>query len=155
MVASDCTRCAGAGRSPATPQQLRRGEDGGCFAAALKAVRDWGGVLEHPAGSNAWAAHGLTPPHPDGGWSRADALDGHTGWTCQVDQGRYGHIAPKATWLYARVPGGFPPSLDWRPSDATGRVENLSQRQRAATPLAFRDLLLGIADLSNRKENAA
>lgn len=38
------------------------GSDGGCFAAALAAVRRWGGVLEHPAGSHAWAAHGLRKP---------------------------------------------------------------------------------------------
>ena len=35
----------------------KRGEDGGTFAAALAAVRLWGGVLEHPAYSAAWAAH--------------------------------------------------------------------------------------------------
>ncbi|WP_215412864.1 hypothetical protein, partial [Escherichia coli] len=40
----------------------RPGNDGGCFAAALASVRRWGGVLEHPASSKAWAAHGLTAP---------------------------------------------------------------------------------------------
>jgi len=46
----------------------RPGNDGGCFAAALAAVRRWGGVLEHPAGSNAFAAFGL--PRPVGvGWA--------------------------------------------------------------------------------------
>lgn len=32
------------------------GDDGGTFAAALAAVRRWGGVLEHPAFSYAWPA---------------------------------------------------------------------------------------------------
>lgn len=46
----------------------RPGNDGGCFASALASVRKWGGVLEHPASSNAWAAHGLERPNPLGGW---------------------------------------------------------------------------------------
>src|SRR5512144_3121993 len=35
----------------------RPGNDGGCFRSALASVRAWGGVLEHPAFSNAWPAH--------------------------------------------------------------------------------------------------
>ncbi len=60
----------------------RRGQDGGCFAAALAAVREFGGVLEHPAISQAWPAFGL--PRPTGsGWVRA--FD-DPGWVCEVDQ---------------------------------------------------------------------
>ena len=33
---------------------LKRGDDGGCFEAALNAVRTWGGVLEHPAYTDAF-----------------------------------------------------------------------------------------------------
>ncbi len=44
----------------------KRGDDGGCFAAALASVRKWGGVLEHPAYSDAWPAHDLNAP-PTGG----------------------------------------------------------------------------------------
>src|SRR5690606_39268582 len=58
------------------PKKL--GDDGGCFEAALAAVRKWGGVLEHPKGSQAWKHFGLTPPRR-GGWSVAD-WEG--GWTC-------------------------------------------------------------------------
>lgn len=32
------------------------GDDGGCFAAALQAVRTYGGVLEHPLGQSGMAA---------------------------------------------------------------------------------------------------
>lgn len=35
------------------PHQFKLGDDGGCFAAALAAVRKFGGVLEHPADSHA------------------------------------------------------------------------------------------------------
>jgi hypothetical protein len=73
------------------------GADDGCFAAALAAVRTWGGVLEHPANSYAWPAFGLERPPVDGGWIR----DIFGGWTCQVAQGHYGHDAAKGTWLYA------------------------------------------------------
>lgn len=141
----------------------RLGDDRGCFAAALAAVRRWGGVLEHPEASHAWRAFGLVAPPRSGGWVRADALDGHGGWTCCVEQGAYGHRARKATWLYAC--GVEPPELKWgrAPGDfvrldngvrsveqrrravRTGACQRLSHRQRAATPLPFRDLLLNIA----------
>jgi hypothetical protein len=80
--------------------QYRVGDDGGTFAAALAAVRRWGGVLEHPAKSLAWRAHGLLEPSCKlrGGWSVADDVGG---WTCQIEQIHYGHRARKATWLYA------------------------------------------------------
>ena len=39
-----------------------KGDDGGCFAAALAAVRRFGGVLEHPEASSAWATFGLAAP---------------------------------------------------------------------------------------------
>ena len=74
------------------------GDDGGCFDAALAAVRQWGGVLEHPEHSHAWAHFGIAKPPRQGGWIKADE---HGGWTCRVEQGRYGHYCPKPTWLYA------------------------------------------------------
>lgn len=76
----------------------KRGEDGGCFEAALRAVRRCGGVLEHPAYSDAWSRFDLpTPPPLRHGWQRGIC----GGWSCYVEQGRYGHPAKKATWLYA------------------------------------------------------
>lgn len=131
-----------------------RGQDAGCFASALASVRRWGGVLEHPAYSDAWRAYGLNAPNPFGGWVNADFVGG---WTCQVEQGRYGHRAKKATWLYAY---GVPlPSLRWgctpdKASEAlvswcgnhggAGRPR-LTKREAIATPAAFRDVLLAIA----------
>jgi hypothetical protein len=41
-----------------TGERKVKGDDGGCFAAALAAVRKWGGILEHPWGSHAWAHFG-------------------------------------------------------------------------------------------------
>jgi hypothetical protein len=45
-----------------------KGDDGGCFASALAAVRQWGGVIEHPWQSHAWPHFGLNTPPREGGW---------------------------------------------------------------------------------------
>lgn len=131
----------------------QRGDDGGCFASALASVRAWGGVLEHPADSHAWAAHGLCAPPRSGGWVSAGDW---RGWTCCVEQGHYGHRARKATWLYAV--GVTLSSLVWGPSTAAAyvssppkgqrqryRVRLLCPRERRSTPVPFRDLLLSMA----------
>jgi hypothetical protein len=128
-----------------------RGDDGGCFAAALAAVRRWGGVLEHPAESAAWAAHGLLRPPRKGGWvSAGDWI----GWTCCVEQGHYGHRARKATWLYV-VGAASLPSLRWGPSKASAVVSfanrrsdprpRLRTREASATPPAFAEVLESLA----------
>lgn len=135
----------------------KKGEDGGCFASALASVRRWGGVLEHPAYSDAWAAFSLPePPTRHGGWIRG--LCG--GWACHVEQSRYGHPAKKATWLYAF---GVPslPSLRWGSSldvESSALVSWCGNHTKAfdgrprvgkvvaaRTPDEFRDLLLSIA----------
>ena len=154
--------CARWGRywygGPSARVRRRKGDDGGCFEAALAAVRRWGGVLEHPEASHAWREFGIPAPPRRGGW--IGMLCG--GWTCCVEQGHFGHRARKATWLYAH--GVTPPLLRWGPSAAsmrlvagfhsaeerrravrTGACQLMSRRERAATPLPFRDLLLSIA----------
>jgi hypothetical protein len=134
----------------------KRGDDGGCFAAALAAVRRCGGVLEHPAYSDAWAAHGMTAPPRAGGWILADT---HGGWTCHVEQGRYGHLAKKATWLYAV--GCDLPSLRWgstsdhqegavswcgnRTNSGGEARPRVGKKAASATPPAFREILIAMA----------
>jgi len=127
-------------------------EDGGCFVAALTAVRQWGGVLEHPALSYAWDRHGLTRPRRGAGWVPADFMGG---WTCEVWQSAYGHRAAKATWLYAH--GVLLPQLNWATPagthqvgfyDQRGKAKNkltLSKKEANGTPLNFRNVLLAIA----------
>ncbi len=90
------------------PHQFKLGADDGCFASALAHVREHGGVLEHPADSQAWKAFGLARPARGGGWLAADEAGG---WTCYVEQGHYGHTSRKPTWLYAV--GTDRPELDW------------------------------------------
>ena len=157
------------GGSPRKPHQYTLGDDGGCFLLALAAVRQWGGVLEHPKDTHAWAAHGLARPLP-GDWSQCDRLGG---WACQVEQGHYGHISRKATWLYA-VTDGRPAPLTWGraeqrlPAYAVERYGYARARRigvmaaiggkdktriRNATPIPFRDLLLSIARTARRSKN--
>jgi hypothetical protein len=146
---------------PSAKVRRELGDDGGCFASALASVRTYGGVLEHPAHSHAWKHFGLARPPEPGGWVRADSV----GWTCRVDQGRYGHPARKATWLYY-VGQRRPIDLDWAASEARSRevradgrtraargdVENLSKRQRTLTPVPFRDALIALASDEPRRD---
>lgn len=180
---------------PSAKVRKTKGDDGGCFAAALAAVRRWGGVLEHPESSAAWRVFGLIRPPHTGGWVVADDVGG---WTCCVEQGHYGHRARKKTWLYAcrvdlpslrwgrsarvvRLDDGFHTAeerrLYMRPqaglteeqrqrrrqwleryAQLSGKElmcpERMGRKERAATPIPFRDLLLSIAR-SARQEAAA
>jgi hypothetical protein len=154
------------------PHQYKLGDDGGCFAAAIAAVRKFGGVLEHPADSHAWDAFGLAPPARGCGWRGAD--DGE-GWTCYVEQAHYGHFARKPTWLYA-VGVDRLPELDWTRGEQRlhptalakhgyekarriGMVAMIGgkdkKRIRNATPIPFRDLLISIAQSATCKDMVA
>ncbi len=144
---------------------LMRGDDGGCFEAALYAVRTFGGVLEHPAHSAAFARFGLHRPSYHG-WTGSLLDDGYTAY---VEQGRYGVPAKKGTWLYAcgvelpELRWGFTPdNAGTNPRDVNdrgirgglhawrdsfrGTVEGMpSNGERSRTPPAFRDVLLDMA----------
>lgn len=143
----------------------RVGDDGGCFEAALAAVRAYGGVLEHPATSLAWKRYGL--PRPVGrGWTRS-LLD--EGWVCSVSQAAYGHRAGKKTFLYYM--GASPPvELDWSRPAVTARVSafrhfakgqyepceaiRVRPAEASRTPTAFRDVLIDIAKQAAPKGEA-
>jgi hypothetical protein len=145
----------------------KRGEDGGCFEAALEAARRFGGIIEHPAYSKAWDAFNLPEPLVIEGWT--GGLCG--GFSAYVEQGRYGLPVKKATWLYAygvellelrwgrqpdslgEQPNGEYGSVDawrdrfgkraeqWLPSTHRGGHHGLT----ATTPPEFRDVLLATA----------
>lgn len=133
------------------PAWYAGGDDSGCFEAALLAVQQFGGVLEHPAFSHAWKKFGIRAPTA-GAWARDTyAWDGGLGWVCEVWQSAYGHKARKATWLYY-CGHALPPELDWSRKPGThqcgwfDRIKpTLSKLEASATPLPFRDLLLSIA----------
>jgi hypothetical protein len=128
------------------------GDDGGCFAAALDAVRTYGGIIEHPAYSKAWDTFDLPEPATREGWT----LGFCGGWSCYVEQGRYGFPLKKATWLY--LYGAEPPPMRWGYTpDGEGEGHNdewggmhawrdiVSQSAASATPTEFRDVLIELA----------
>jgi hypothetical protein len=165
------------GGAPSTWPRLKLGDDHGCFAAALKSVQRHGGILEHPEGSHAWRHFGINAPPRSGGWVQASLFMG--GWTCEVEQGHYGHISRKRTWLYAcRGPALRInlPDLHWGPSPQrihpralelhgyakARRIGMMAMvggkdktRIRNATPVVFRDLLLSIAQSASQNARAA
>ena len=128
--------------SPSSPTRYNLGDDDGCFAHALYAVRTFGGVIEHPEGSAARAWFGL-PDYPRLGWGWRNQADKYGGRSCLVTQGRYGHASRKATWLYAVLPTF--PALDFDDCRNMKPVEHLDKRGRFITPLPFRDALLDMA----------
>lgn len=149
------------------PHQYKLGDDGGCFAAALAAVRAWGGVLEHPADSHAWACHDLNRPRRGEGWIAADMVGG---WTCYVEQGHYGHVSRKPTWLYAcrvdlpelcwtkneqRLPEWMVERYGYEKARRIGVVAMIGGKNktkiRNATPERFRDVLLAMAKTASQR----
>lgn len=129
----------------------RPGNDGGCFLFALASVDTYGGVLEHPADSYAWAAHSL--PKPLGiGW-QTTKTGAHV---CEVWQSAYGHKARKRTWLYYR--GEVAPfELRWERPVGTHQCGFPDQRgpshakptlrgkEASATPIEFARALISLS----------
>jgi len=75
-------------------RHLNQRDDADCGPRAVEQVRMWGGVLEQPRGSKLWERMGVPEPYalnyegPDGGFS------------VEVEQVSWGHVARKKTWLY-------------------------------------------------------
>ena len=165
------------------PHQYKLGDDKGCFKAALDALEKFGGVIEHPCDSHAWRCFGIDRPSRNSRWrsTAAPATEPHFDartpnphprrsgewWTCYVEQGHYGHMSRKPTWLLTQgIPRARLPELDWskgaqrlhptalarygyekaRRIGMTAMVGGKDKTKiRNATPEPFRDVLLGIA----------
>ncbi len=135
---------------------LKVGEDGGTFAAALDAVRKFGGVLEHPKASYAWQAFGLPVPKRNV-WT-STLLD--SGFVTEVSQSAYGNPTRKATWLYMV---GDPVPMRWDdpacelivsdlgPGNSRRRGEDwipgVQYAAASRTTPAFRDALIALAQV--------
>ena len=151
-----CERWGRFSEGSMTKKEWKTGDDKGCFKAALTSVCRFGGVLEHPAHSKAWDHFDIGKPQKTG-WIEV----GHGLWTCEVEQGHYGHKARKKTWLLVRS-NWCPRPLIWGPSEQRlpekrlaergyesarrcGIIANMCSKHRQRTPPEFRDLLLNIA----------
>ena len=138
-------------------RHLYRGNEHDCAPRAVEQVRRWGGVLEHPAGSKLWGACFLPPP--------GFVPDSIGGYSIEVDQCEWGHVARKRTWLYlVGVPREMlepPPFQDREPthrigSSTCGKVDgtryrpdsnlkSASAEQRRRTPPLFAEYLVRLA----------
>jgi len=124
----------------------------------------FGGVLEHPCDSHAWEAFHMIRPKRHKGWCEVDLYGGRS---CYVEQGHYGHLARKGTWLYAVLPSY--PELNWSRGEQRlhpvalerygyekarrmGQISMVGGKDktkvRNATPIEFRNLLLNMVGWS-------
>lgn len=181
-----CTGCGWSGKQPDSPRALQcpgcRGilsSDADCAPRAVEQVRRWGGVLEHPAGSLLWGECDLpTPEFPVSGGrlhgkvarissrrnEAGEFVDDYRGYTIEINQVEWGHVARKRTWLYlvgvpreALEPPPFPgrapshyASGGRTASSRTGGpvpagVKVCSAQQRRRTPPLFAEYLVRLA----------
>jgi len=117
---------------------------------AITQVRRWGGVLEHPSGSDLWRHMGM---------AKTTTPDQYGGYTLHVDQFWWGHKARKKTLLYivgCRL-ADLPPlplnfsaithhvSTSLRGHRKYHSMKELSKAAREATPIDFAKWLLKVA----------
>ena len=109
---------------------------------AVEQVRRCGGVLEHPWGSTLWGAAGLPKPGLTDEWG---------GWTLVVDQGWFGHEAPKPTYLYiVGVDREWIGDFQVPVTRAKGRTLQMSPADRERTPIDFARFLIGVAEVCEK-----
>lgn len=150
--------------------------DRDCAPRAVEQVRAYGGVLEHPAESKLWEARGLPVPEFEvrqnsGLRGRAlrisatrntagEFVDSFGGYTIEVDQCEWGHVARKRTWLYLvgvpREALEAPPFPGREPTHHVSRDANRAKRngytlkrtgskQNLLTPPLFAEYLVRLA----------
>ncbi len=131
------------------------GADGGCFESALQFVRQYGGVIEHPANSLAWNKFTLQKPFGIG-WNKVpswftDNLIGKKEYVAEIWQSAYGHDATKRTWLYfvgndpidfnqSRNRGQF--QIGGGVHSGNNKLPRLSQSQTHLSPFLFASFLI-------------
>jgi hypothetical protein len=93
---------------------------------AVRKIREFGGVLEHPKKSKLWADQQLPAP---------GQFDEYGGWTLPIFQQWFGHRAEKATLLY--IVGCKPSDIPEMPmvlGEATHTIASSTARQKRDHP---------------------
>lgn len=104
---------------------------------AIDQVREWGGILEHPAHSRLWKEKEMPMPGQIDNWG---------GYTICVDQSWWGHPARKKTFLYiVGIPQMglplIPLSLDAIEYTVSSSIKKYSgRRTRKELPVGRRDI---------------
>lgn len=115
---------------------------------AVAHVREFGGVLEHPACSSLWPAAGLPKP--------GEFPDAWGGWSLEVEQFHFGHRAEKRTWFYVVgcSPDELPPMprREGRPTHCIAptrgggvRLPTVTKPEREHTPMPLAVWLVELA----------
>jgi hypothetical protein len=146
-------------------RHMYKGNEHDCAPRAVEQVRAYGGVLEHPAGSLLWEACDMPPPCAN---VTASARDEWGGYTIELDQVEWGHVARKRTWLYlvgvSREALEAPPFPGREPTHwISGRrgmarasdnvpdgIKVCSAQQRRRTPPLFAEYLVRLARSARR-----
>lgn len=130
-----------------------RSDEKGLALWAVKQVRSFGGVLEHPAASTLWPTAGLPLP---------GERDEFGGWTLPVYQHWWGHRAEKSTLLY--IVGCNPadiPEMPYRIDEPTHVVQSrkregsrphITKAEREHTPIALAIWLCELARRCSKQE---
>lgn len=141
-------------------KHLSRKDNAALGPIGVDQVRTYGGVLEHPAGSGLFAAKQMPRP--------GELPDAFGGWSLEVCQVDWGHVARKRTWLYvvgtrdlptlpaSREPthwvsGGRNPNRKGSGGLIPAGMKVCSAQQRRRTPVAFAEWLLELAAGARRE----
>jgi hypothetical protein len=139
-------------------RHLHKRNDSDCAPNAVARVREFGGVLEHPAGSRLWEHSQMPVPSSDECVEHA-YTDQWGGYSVEVNQVDWGHQCNKPTWLYCvNVPRELhcsPPARKPTHGIWYGRFERsghtgptllgASKEIRRRTPPAFAEYLVSLA----------
>jgi hypothetical protein len=121
---------------------------------AVNKVRSYGGILEHPGSSNLFNFMNLPKP------GSSDEF----GFTIEIDQFNYGHLARKRTWLYIcgiecqQVEPLLSKKIPARvkyvcSSSKSGGKPELNQKERNKTPIRMAKAFVKIIEKINNSKH--